>query len=120
MKKYVTFILWFLLMSVACILTIFSLFFQTTPYIKNTSIFIKLLVTELSATVLWAFAIPAQRIGYLILTPFQLSLSSEVFTFASQLLADKFWLKKITTIDDYVAMVLILFGMVIAKLKLFG
>ena len=120
MKKYFTYILWFVLMSIACLLTIFSLFFQTMPYIKNASIFIKLLVTEISATILWAFAIPAQRIGYLILTPFQLSLSSEVFTFASQLLADKYWLKKITTIDDYVAMVLILFGMLIAKMKLFG
>lgn len=118
MSKITTFILWFILTSIACILTIVALFFQTRPYIKEASIFIKLLVTQFTAAILWAFAIPAQRLGYIILTPFQLSLSSEVFTFISQLLADKYWLKKVTTQDDYIGATLILFGMIIAKLEL--
>lgn len=118
-NRLTVFIIWFLLMSIACILTVVALFVQTRPYIKESSIIIKLLVTQITAMILWAFAIPAQRIGYIILTPFQLSLSSEVFMFFSQLLGDKFWLEKETTNDEYIGMALILLGMVVAKLKYF-
>lgn len=118
-NKITTFVTWFILMVIACILTVVALFLQTRPYIKEANFFIKLCVTQIIAMILWGFAIPAQRLGYLILTPFQLSLSSEVFTFISQLLADKFWLDKVTTNDDYIGGFLILLGMVVAKIKLF-
>ena len=119
-NKITTFVTWFILMSIACILTVVALFLQTRPYIKEANFFIKLLVTQIIAIILWGFAIPAQRIGYIILTPFQLSLSSEVFTFTSQILADIFWLDKVTTNDDYIGGFLILLGMTVAKMKLFN
>lgn len=119
-NKITTFVTWFILMSIACILTVVALFLQTRPYIKEANFFIKLLVTQIIAIILWGFAIPAQRIGYIILTPFQLSLSSEVFTFTSQILADIFWLDKVTTNDDYIGGFFILLGMTVAKMKLFN
>ena len=45
---------------------------------------------------------------------------SYVFDFLAQLWSNAFWLKLPTTVDDYVGMVLILFGMYAAKFKLFN
>ena len=114
------FIIWIFLNITACYLTIVALFTQTTVNVKDTGIFIKLIVSEFWASILWAFAIPAQRLGYTLMTPIQLSLSSEVFTFLSQLWANKFWLNLPSTIDDYMGMILILSGMGISKTRLIG
>jgi hypothetical protein len=43
-----------------------------------------------------------------------------VFHFLAQLWSNAFWLKLPTTIDDYVGMFLILFGMFASKYTLFG
>jgi uncharacterized protein (DUF486 family) len=63
---------------------------------------------------------PANRIGNTFLTPAQISLSSYVFDFLAQLWSNAFWLNLPTTIDDYIGMFLILFGMYAAKYTLFG
>ncbi len=97
-----------------------ALFTQTTPEMADASIFMKILSSEFWASIEWMFLIPAQRIGILFLSPAQLSLSSYVFDFLAQLWSNAFWLKLPTTIDDYVGMVLILFGMYAAKFKLFN
>ncbi len=97
-----------------------ALFTQTTPEMADASIFMKILSSEFWASIEWMFLIPAQRIGILFLSPAQLSLSSYVFDFLAQLWSNAFWLKLPTTIDDYVGMVLILFGMYAAKFKIFN
>jgi uncharacterized protein (DUF486 family) len=94
----------------------FALFTQTTPEMADAGI----LSSEFWASIEWMFLIPANRLGVLFLSPAQISLSSYVFDFLAQLWSNAFWLKLPTTIDDYVGMVLILFGMYAAKFKLFN
>jgi uncharacterized protein (DUF486 family) len=98
----------------------FALFTQTTSGMKNSTFFEKLLTSEFWATLEWMFVIPMQRIGYTFFNPAQLAVSSYVWNFISQIWANKFWLKLPTTVDDYTAMVIILFGMYAAKFTVFG
>jgi len=98
----------------------FALFMQTTPEMKDVSIYKKILTSEFWATIEWMFLIPSQRIGNTFLNPAQLAMSSYVFDFLAQIWSNIYWLKLPTTVDDYAGMVLILFGMYAAKFKLFG
>jgi uncharacterized protein (DUF486 family) len=98
----------------------FALFTQTTPEMKDTSIYKKILTSEFWATIEWIFLIPSQRIGNTFLNPAQLAMSSYVFDFLAQIWSNIYWLKLPTTVDDYVGMILILFGMYAAKFRLFG
>lgn len=113
-------ILWILLniWIVACM--DLALFMQTTFKTEDATIYNKLLTTEFFATMEWLVIVPAQRLGNTFLNPAQLNLSSFVFDFLAQLITNKFWLKIPTTIDDYTGMILILFGMVLSKLRLVG
>ncbi len=97
-----------------------GLFTQTTPSMKEATIYMKILVSEFWASVQWMFAIPANRIGNLFLNPAQIALSSYIFDFLAQLWSNKFWLKLTTTMDDYIGMLLIFFGMYVSKYKVFG
>jgi uncharacterized protein (DUF486 family) len=98
----------------------FALFTQTTSDMKNESIIFKILTSEFWATIEWMFVIPANRIGNTFLNPAEISLSSYVFDFLAQLWSNTFWLHLPTTVDDYVGMFLILFGMYVAKFKVVG
>ena len=120
MNFALTFLLWFFLNVMIGLTMDFALFTQTTPDMKDAGILAKILSSEFWATIEWMFVIPAQRIGYTFLSAPQLSLSSYVFDFLAQLWSNAFWLKLPTTIDDYVGMLLILFGMYAAKYTLFN
>ena len=120
MKLWFTILLWLLLNIIIGITMDFALFTQTTSNIKNQNIFIKLLTSEFWASIEWIFVIPANRIGNIFLTAPQLSLSSYVFDFLAQFWSNYYWLKLKTTIDDYVGMILILFGMYVSKFSIFG
>jgi uncharacterized protein (DUF486 family) len=98
----------------------FALFTQTTAGMKDAGIFQKILTSEFWATIEWMFVIPSNRIGNTFLNPAQISLSSYVFDFLAQLWSNTYWLKLPTTIDDYVGMALILFGMYVSKYVVFG
>jgi len=97
-----------------------AFFMQTTPGMKNMSIYRKLLSAEFWASVEWMFAIPANRIGNLFLNPVQIALNSYVLDFFFQILSNKYWLKISTTIDDYASMIIIFIGMVVSKMRFFG
>ena len=86
---------------------------------KNSGFMKKLAMSEFWATIEWMFLIPANRIGNRILTAAQVNLSSFVFDFLGQIATNKFLLDMRTTIDDYAAMGLIMFGMYISVYKLF-
>ncbi len=120
MERLFTFLLWVFLNISLVIAMQFALFTQTTPSMLNANIYQKVLTTEFWATIEWFFVIPAQRIGNTFLTAPQLALSSYIFNFLSQLWSNKYWLNKPTTIDDYVGMLLILLGMGVSKITLFG
>ena len=114
-----TIILWLLLNVLIVIAMQIALFAQTTDENKKETMFEIMVSSQFWATVQWVFVIPAQRLGILFLNPPQLAMSSYVFNFLSQIGSNAFWLKLPTLIDDYTGMGLILFGMYVAKFKLF-
>lgn len=120
MNIILTFLLWIFLNIMIGLTMDFALFTQTTPAMKDANILAKILSSEFWASVEWMFLIPANRIGNSFLTAPQISLSSYVFDFLAQLWSNAYWLKLPTTIDDYVGMFLILFGMYIAKYSVLG
>jgi uncharacterized protein (DUF486 family) len=67
-----------------------------------------------------ASIIPANRIGNRFMSAAQVSLWSYIFDFLGQILSNMFWLKLPTTLDDYIAMVLIFTGMYISVYKVLG
>lgn len=120
MNIIITVLLWLFLNIMIGLTMDFALFTQTTPALKDAPIWAKILSSEFWASVEWMFLIPANRIGNTFLTAPQISLSSYVFDFLAQLWSNTYWLKLPTTIDDYVGMFLILFGMYVAKYTVFG
>ena len=120
MNFALTFLLWFFLNVMIGLTMDFALFTQTTPDMKDAGILAKILSSEFWASIELMFLIPANRIGNTFLSAPQISLSSYVFDFLAQLWSNTFWLKLPTTVDDYVGMFLILFGMYAAKYTLFG
>jgi len=120
MNFILTMFLWIFLNIMIGLTMDFALFTQTTPDMKDASILSKILSSEFWASIEWMFLIPANRIGNTFLSAAQISLSSYVFDFLAQLWSNAFWLKLPTTIDDYVGMFLILFGMYAAKYTVFG
>ena len=120
MNFVLTFIFWLFLNIMIGLTMDFALFTQTTPDMKDAGILAKILSSEFWASIEWMFVIPAQRIGNTFLTAPQLSLSSYVFNFLSQIFANTYGLKLPTTIDDYVGIVLICLGMYASKFTIFG
>ena len=120
MNFITTLLLWLFLNIIVGLTMDFALFTQTTPDMKNENIFVKILSSEFWASIEWLFVIPVNRIGNTFLTAPQISLSSYVFDFLAQLWSNSYWLQLPTTIDDYVGMFLILFGMYFSKFELLG
>lgn len=114
-------VIWWLVLNVLIGLTMdFALFSQTTPDMQHANLFTKLIASEFWATVEWVFVVPANRLGNSFLTPAQIALSSYVFDFLAQIWSNRYWLKLPTTVDDYLGMVIIFFGMYASKMRIFG
>uniref|UniRef100_A0A6C0JZR6 Uncharacterized protein n=1 Tax=viral metagenome TaxID=1070528 RepID=A0A6C0JZR6_9ZZZZ len=113
-------LLWVFLNILVVVTVMLAMFLQTTFKGADATAYNKLLASEFWATMEWLFVVPMQRIGYTFLNPAQMALSSYVFQFLGQLFSNQFWLNVATTIDDYVGMILILFGMVVSKFALLG
>jgi len=112
--------MWVLLNILVVITVMLAMFLQTTFKGEDATIYNKLITSEFWATAEWLFVVPMQRLGYTFLNPAQMALSSYVFQFLGQLFSNQFWLNIVTTIDDYVGMILILFGMAVSKFVLLG
>ena len=115
-----TFLYWISLNLLLIIAFELALFMQTTLKGEDATFYNKLLTSEFWATVEWFFVIPAQRTGNTFLNPAQLNISSYIFNFIGQFVANKYWLKIPTTLDDYIAMVVILIGMSCSTFRVFG
>lgn len=113
------FIFWLFLNVVVAITMDLAFFVNNMDFMKNSGFMKKLAMSEFWATIEWMFLIPANRIGNRILTAAQVNLSSFVFDFLGQIATNKFLLNMPTTMDDYAAMGLIMFGMYISVYKLF-
>lgn len=120
MKKLHIFIVW-LLLNLGIIAGMdLALFEQTTPKMKNATFWEKLKVTEFWATVQWLFIIPANLLANTFLSVPQIALSSFFFDFLGQIISNNFWLNIPTTIDDYIAMILFMFALYMAKYRVLG
>ena len=118
--KIKTMLFWLFLNVAIALFMDLAMFMQTTPDMQKAGFWKKVAVSEFFATIEWMFIIPANRLGNKFLSAAQVSLSSFVFDFLGQVASNTFWLKLPTTLDDYVAMVLILLGMAVSTYKVFG
>ena len=115
-----TFLYWIFLNLMLLIAFDLAMFMQTTLKGADATFYNKLLTSEFWATIEWFFVIPANRLGNTFLNPAQVSLSSYVFDFIGQIVVNKYWLLVPTTLDDYLAMVLILAAMAFSSFRTFG
>ncbi len=112
--------LWILLNCIVIIFMDLAMFTQTTPQMKNASYLQRLLVSEYYATLEWLFLIPMNLLGNTFLNAIQLVVVSFVFMFIGQIISNRYWLNKPTTIDDYVAMYIMLIGIVVSFYRYYG
>ena len=115
-----TFLYWIFLNLMLLIAFDLAMFMQTTLKGPDATFYNKLLTSEFWATVEWFFVIPANRLGNTFLNPAQISLSSYVFDFIGQIVVNKYWLLVPTTLDDYLAMAIIMAAMAFSSFRTFG
>lgn len=111
---------WLILNILNVIFLILSLYLQLLPSMKDASFIQKLGLTEIVACIELMIVIPLLKIGRTFLSPAQLSLASFSFMFIGQILADSYLLNITTSLDDYIAMILIMLGMIISLFTLIG
>ena len=112
--------MWLGLTSISMVFQEIALFLQTTKARINDTLIEKIIANEFWATLMWCVAIPAMRIGVSIMNPIKLTIASYLFLFGSQIISNKFWLNVPTTIDDYAAIIVVVFGLLISTYKVFG
>ena len=112
--------LWLLLTTIATVLQEIALFLQTTKARMNDTLFEKIIANQFWATCMWCVAIPAVRIGITIMNPIKLTILGYLFLFGSQIVSNTFWLHVPTTIDDYVSIGIVIFGLLISTYRVFG
>ena len=98
----------------------FSLFINTMPFMEDQNYLSKLLSSEFWASLQWAIALPAFRIGSQFLTPIQLFFMGYLFGFIVQVFSDIYIFKLAPSWDSYFCIIMILFAMYVSKMKLFG
>jgi len=111
---------WLIFSILAAITMEITLFAQTIPQMKNASYLMRLMVTEVWATIQWMFIIPRNKLGNLFLNPAQLGITTYIFQFITQMFSNKYWMKMKTPIDDYFGVLVMCIGMVVSKMRLFG
>ena len=112
--------MWLGLTSISMVFQEIALFLQTTKARINDTLIEKIIANEFWATLMWCVAIPAMRIGVSIMNPIKLTIASYLFLFGSQIISNKFWLNVPTTVDDYAAIIVVVFGLLISTYKVFG
>lgn len=112
--------LWLLLTIVSTTLQEIALFMQTTKAHINDTLFEKIIANQFWATCMWCVAIPAMRIGVSVMNPIKLTIAGYLFLFGSQIISNTFWLHVPTTIDDYVAICIVICGLLVSTYRVFG
>ena len=119
MSKIITILLWIFLNAGIVFFMDLALFSQLKTS-ADSSFAKKLLVVELFATIEWMFAIPALKLGNQFLTAAQVLLSTFIFNFIGQIITNEYWLNIPTTLDDYVAMFIIIIATMCSICKFIG
>jgi hypothetical protein len=96
-----------------------ALFLQTTKFLSSASIYEKLISNQFWATVMWIIAIPSVRIGYELMGAILSSMVGIFFLFMGQLVTN-YILNIKSTIDDYLAIIVIIIGLTISNYQFFG
>ena len=109
---------WLVLNLIVDALMELALFSQTRPRDKARTDLYKVLESQAWASLEWLFLVPANRVASSFLSAPQISLSTFVFDFAAQAVANRIWLGVETTVDDYIGMLLMLLGMTISVYRL--
>jgi hypothetical protein len=97
-----------------------SLFIPTISSIEKMHMLVKLGLSLLLLLVQWMFIIPFIRIGLTVMNPIQITIFVSVVTFIVQLITNVLVFGNSNTLDDYVASVLMILGIVISKMRLVG
>tara|TARA_Y100000996_G_C22207363_1_gene513923 strand:- start:240 stop:608 length:369 start_codon:yes stop_codon:yes gene_type:complete len=112
-------LVWVILMTVMTVAMQGAMFMTASPQMKDASFLKKIGAAELSATLEYALAIPANRLANSIMSAAQVGLGTYVFDFIGQIATNRLWLKVPTTVDDYAAMGIIMLAMYISVYKIF-
>jgi hypothetical protein len=114
---------WILIVFLCIIASLFSqlsLFIPTMKTVENLNMIIKTAISVSLLFVQWIFIIPFIRIGLTVMNPIQLTIFVFLVTFVVQLVTNVYVFGNKNTIDDYIATGLMLIGIVISKMGLFG
>jgi hypothetical protein len=114
---------WILIIILNVIATLFSqlsLFIPTMKTVENLNMLIKTSISLILLFVQWIFIIPFIRLGLTLMNPIQITIFVFFLTFVIQLITNIYIFGNKNTIDDYVASVIMLMGIIISKMGLFG
>lgn len=117
------FLTWLTLATLAILATAFaqfSLFIPTVSSIAKLHMVVKITLSLLLLLVQWMFIIPFIRLGLTVMNPIQITIFVSVVTFLVQLITNVYVFKNKNTLDDYVAAVLMVLGVLVSKLKWVG
>ena len=120
MSKYSTILLWIILTIISLTVQDIALFIQTKDFMVHDSLISKIITNEFFATILWMCAIPATRLGFGLFGAIKLTMMSYLFLFGGQIISNYMWLNEPTTVDDYISIVVVIFGLLISTFKVFG
>jgi hypothetical protein len=115
--------IWVMLTALVILASTFaqlSLFIPTVKSIEKMHMLIKLALSILLLFVQWMFIIPFIRIGLTVMNPIQITIFVSVVTFVVQLITNVFVFGNNNTLDDYIASILMILGIVISKMRLVG
>jgi hypothetical protein len=114
---------WLLIIILSILSTLFSqlsLFIPTMKSVEKMNMLIKTGLSIVLLFVQWIFIIPFIRIGLMVMNPIQITIFVFFVTFVIQLITNVYVFGNKNTVDDYVASVLMLIGIFISKMGLFG
>jgi len=119
MNNIITYLYIFILPIISSLIGLTGTFMQTLPFMKDSSMYYKILTSQFWATLNVLVFIPYLRIANKFLNPAQLLLYGYLTAFVVQIFSNNYLFISPTTFDDYVAMVIMFIGMIISVLRLF-
>jgi hypothetical protein len=105
---------------IATALSQLSLFLPTMGSFEKMHMVVKTGISVILMLVQWVFIIPFIRIGLTVMNPIQITIFVFLETFLMQLITNVYVFGNKNTIDDYVASVLMIIGIIVSKMKLAG
>lgn len=109
-----------MLASLSALLSQISLFAPTLKFMEGSTLLLKLSISVIIVLIQGFLVIPLLWSGLTVMSPVQLTIFVFVITFLIQLVTNEALFGNANTIDEYVATVLIILGIVVSKFRIFG